>query len=286
MKLSFTTLGCMDWDIPTIAARAAEYGYQGVDFRGYLNELNLTKFAEFGAKSAETKRIFDDAGIAVSCISSSSHLTARGAAKTAHLAEIKAYCEIAAALGAPYIRVFGGGLEGRPYTEALPEVAEFMRTISAYAKAQGVAIVVETHDDWVDTRKLIRAFEYAGYPESVWALWDVNHPYRFANEAPADTYARIGKLVRYTHWKDTAVLLQKNRFTGAIQEKEIHTLPGFGTLPLDEFYSLLAHDNYDGWYTLEWERKWHPEMERPEIAFPEFVKVMRTIEKNAESTIP
>ena len=281
MKLSFTTLGCMDWDIPTLAARAAEYGFQGVDFRGYNNQLDLTKFAEFNENSAATKRIFDDAGIAVSCISSSAHLTALGDTKTAHLAEVKAYCAIAARLGAPYVRVFGGGLGGRPYTDALPEVAEFMNTIAGYAKAEGVEIVVETHDDWVDTKKLIHAFEYAGFPESVWLLWDVNHPYRAAHEAPADTYSRIGKFVRYTHWKDSEILIQKNRHTGEIHEKEILTLPGYGSLPLDEFHALLKNGGYDGWYALEWERKWHPEIERAEIAFPEFVKTMRAIEKNA-----
>ena len=279
MKLSFTNLGCMDWDIRTLATRAAEYGYDGVDFRGYLNDLDLTKFHEFGAKSAETKKIFDDAGIAVSCISSSANLTALAEAKTAQLAEVKAYCGIAARLGAPYVRVFGGGLQGRSYVDALPHVAEFMREISAYAKAENVGIVVETHDDWVDTNKLMHAFEYAGFPEAVWLLWDINHPYRFAGEAPAVTYSRIGAHIRYTHWKDSAVLLQKNRFTGEIREKEILTLPGFGTLPLDEFHALLKNGGYDGWYALEWERKWHPELERPEIALPEFVKVMRIIDK-------
>ena len=278
MKLSFTTLGCMDWNLQTIVAKAVEYGYQGVDFRGYLNELNLTKFPEFTTDAAATKKLFDDAGIAVSCISASAHLTALGDAKTAALAEVKAYCEIAAKLGAGYIRVFGGGLNGRPYTDALPEVAEFLHTISGYAVEFGVEIVVETHDDWVDTKKLIHAFKYAGFPKAVSILWDVNHPYRMASEAPADTYARIGKYIKYTHWKDSDVLLQKNRFTGEIQEKSIHTLPGFGTLPLEEFYALLKRGGYDGWYTLEWEKKWHPEMERAEIAFPKYVEVMRKIE--------
>jgi Sugar phosphate isomerases/epimerases len=278
MKLSFTTLGCMDWNLQTIIAKALEYGYQGVDFRGYLNELDLTKFPEFTANIADTKKLFDDAGLAVSCISSSARLTALGTEKTAHLAEVKAYCAIAAALGAGYVRVFGGGLDGRPYTDALPDVSDFLHAISAYALAAGVEIVVETHDDWVDTKKLLHAFEYAAFPEAVSILWDVNHPYRMANEAPADTYARIGKHIKYTHWKDGALLLQKNRITGEIQEKDLLTLPGFGTLPLEEFYALLKRGGYDGWYTLEWEKKWRPEIERAEIAFPKYVEVMRKIE--------
>ena len=34
MKISFTTLGCPDWDLDTICRRGREYGYEGVDFRG------------------------------------------------------------------------------------------------------------------------------------------------------------------------------------------------------------------------------------------------------------
>jgi hypothetical protein len=46
---------------------------------------------------------------------------------------------------------------------------------------------------------------------------------------------------------------------------------------LKRFYELLELANYDGWQTLEWERKWHPELEPPEVAFSAFVKSMKKI---------
>ena len=36
MKLAFTTLGCPNWDLDTICTRGKEYGYDGVDLRGYF----------------------------------------------------------------------------------------------------------------------------------------------------------------------------------------------------------------------------------------------------------
>ena len=42
MKLSFMTLGCPNWDLDTICRRGKEYGYDGVDFRGYLDTLDIT----------------------------------------------------------------------------------------------------------------------------------------------------------------------------------------------------------------------------------------------------
>ena len=39
MKLAFTTLGCPDWDLDTIISKAAEFGFDGVDFRGCRGEM-------------------------------------------------------------------------------------------------------------------------------------------------------------------------------------------------------------------------------------------------------
>jgi hypothetical protein len=33
--------------------------------------------------------------------------------------------------------------------------------------------------------------------------------------------------------------------------------------------------DYTGSYSFEWEKVWHPELEEPEIAFPDYARVMR-----------
>src|ERR1044071_5484379 len=71
MKIAFMTLGCPNWDLDTIIACGREYGFDGVDFRGYLNEIDITKLPMFTSGAAETRQKLDDAGLAVSCISSS-----------------------------------------------------------------------------------------------------------------------------------------------------------------------------------------------------------------------
>ena len=38
--------------------------------------------------------------------------------------------------------------------------------------------------------------------------------------------------------------------------------------------SLLRDEGYDRWVSFEWEKKWHPEIEDPEVAFPQYAKVM------------
>ena len=35
------------------------------------------------------------------------------------------------------------------------------------------------------------------------------------------------------------------------------------------------HGGYRGYYCFEWEKRWHPEIPEPDIAFPHYAKVMR-----------
>ena len=37
----------------------------------------------------------------------------------------------------------------------------------------------------------------------------------------------------------------------------------------------LEQDGYAGCYSLEWEKKWHPELPDPEQEFPSYIKYMR-----------
>ena len=65
------TLGCPTWDLDTICTRGQEFGFDGVDFRGYLNKIDITILPEFTTKAVETRKKLEDAGLFVSGISSS-----------------------------------------------------------------------------------------------------------------------------------------------------------------------------------------------------------------------
>ena len=71
MKISFTTLGCPGWDLDTICSQGHELGYDGVDFRGYLDTLDITSLPLFTTEAKSTRQQIEDAGLVVSGISSS-----------------------------------------------------------------------------------------------------------------------------------------------------------------------------------------------------------------------
>lgn len=55
-------------------------------------------------------------------------------------------------------------------------------------------------------------------------------------------------------------------------------LMGDGDLPLAAFFRVLREGGYDGYYTLEWEKKHHPELADPEVAFPRYVEFMTALD--------
>lgn len=276
MKLAFTTLGCLEWDMPQIIEKAHTYGYAGVDFRGYLGEMQLWKTPAFSRDIGTTRRMFEDTALTIPCFGSSARMYAADPAKRGeHLDEVKRFVELCHALGVPLIRVFGGALDGNSFDAAVPAAAEMLCQMADAARPAGVNITIETHDDWVYTDQLARVFAAVGHLDNASVLWDVNHPYRTAGETPETTWANIGPLVRYTHWKDSVLVPAANP---GEKDRVALTLPGDGTLPLRDFCDTLTRGGYTGWYTLEWERKWHPELPPADIAFPRFVSTMRAFQ--------
>jgi len=106
-KISFMTLGCPNWDLDTICKRGQEYGFDGVDFRGYLDEIDITLLPEFTTHAAETKQKLQNAGLAVSGISTSLKVCAPENLE-ANLEEARRTIEVAKAFETVNIRMFGG----------------------------------------------------------------------------------------------------------------------------------------------------------------------------------
>jgi sugar phosphate isomerase/epimerase len=55
------------------------------------------------------------------------------------------------------------------------------------------------------------------------------------------------------------------------------TLTGSGTMPIGDVVTVLQEAGYDGFVDFEWEKAWHPEIEEPEIAIPQFIQYLRRL---------
>lgn len=277
MKLAFTTLGCPDWTIDTMIRTAVENGYQGIDFRGYLGEFDIYKLPEFSDSRHETKKKFQDSKLEIPCFSSSITLyTESDAEWKQHLYELIHYIRLCHYFEAPYIRVFGGHTKGATRSEALQTVIKNTEAMLKLAETQGVTILLETHDDWTKCEEVNELLQHVDSP-CFQVVWDVHHPYRLYGEEPEKTWETIGERIKYTHWKDSYVKKEAERGYQLC-------LLGKGDVPLQQMYTLLKDKGYEGYFTLEWEKKWCPEIEEPEIAFQQYAEYMRACAEQYTNT--
>jgi sugar phosphate isomerase/epimerase len=180
---------------------------------------------------------------------------------------VRRFVEIGAALGAGFVRVFGGYNGDRTVDAARQEAAEMLDAMARDAALHGIAVLVETHDDWIASDKLASLLDASSEP-NIGAIWDINHPYRHADEAPNRTWSNLGRYVRYAHVKDSSV--------GPDGER-VHALIGDGDVPIAECVRVMRENGYDGWLAYEWEKQWTPEIPGPEVAFPRYVERMRPL---------
>ncbi|MCZ8515468.1 sugar phosphate isomerase/epimerase [Paenibacillus filicis] len=272
MKLSFTTLGCPDWTLDQIIERAVQYGFDAIDFRGLTGEMNIYKLPEFSEHLEQTRKQISDAGLQVSCFSSSVHVFSQENYEK-NLQEVTEYSKLCEFFGTRFIRVFGGRIGDTKRENAIQTVVDHISEMAKVAKVHGVKLLIETHDDWTACNDVKAVMEQVDQ-EAVAVLWDVHHPYRTLGEKPEDTWAAIGQWVEYTHVKDS-------RLKGESADDFQYCLTGEGNIPLQAIYELLLKNGYEGFYTLEWEKKWHPEIEVAEIAFPQYVQYMRNLGSGA-----
>jgi len=267
MKLSFTTLGCPNWTLRQIVENAAQIGYDGVDLRGLLEDIDVSTRPEFTTGLNETAQLFADHGVAISGIAiSARYAVVDPAEKDKWFDETRRNMELAAKLGTHLLRVYGGRVpEGHTVETITPILVENLREIGDEAEQYDVTLALETHDDWTDSAVFARLMAEADHPR-VRVLWDLHHPFRTNGEPPEVTYANLAPYTVSTHVKDSI----PNPDGG-----HTYVLLGEGDVPLKKMLDMLVEGGYDGYAILEWEKRWHPELAEPEVAFPQYVRKMR-----------
>jgi sugar phosphate isomerase/epimerase len=272
-KLAFSTLGCPHWNLDTIIRTASALGFKGIEVRGLQDDLDVTSRPEFTTQADRYKRQLEDQGLQIVCFSSSVMLSRPEADATdGSLDEVKRYSELCVAFDAPFIRIFGGSLGTVPRAEALVSAAARLREMAEIVKETPVRILVETHDDWMradDMKALLTAAANDTVAaHAIGMLWDVNHPFMFLGEPPATTWEASKSWIHHTHWKDS-------KRDPAAKHGFVPCLMGHGDVPHDEIHAVLQGGKYNGYCSLEWEKRWHPEIAGPEVAFPQFAEYMK-----------
>ena len=264
LPLGFSTLGSPKWDwIPTLDFAAA-HGFAAIELRGLQQTMDLSQRPEFQRdRLAQTKRELAARGLGVACLGASVNLHEQDTAKLgAAMAETRRFIDVASGIGAPYVRVFGNEYVKRMTREAVHEyVARGLRELGEYARPRGVTVLLESHGEFVTSPALVDLMQRADSP-AVGILWDAHHTF-VAKEPTETSVAQLRPWIRHTHLKDSVPAGTGRKYV----------LTGRGEVPVKQQIEALARTGYKGFYSLEWEKRWHPELDEPEVAFADFARV-------------
>jgi len=267
MKISFSTLAFPELEFEKIVERAKEYGYDGIEIRGILNELDLSKVKELNQDAEKTKKFLSKYGIEISCISSSCVFSSPIKEKREENVNLAiSHIKIAKEFNSNLIRIFIGRIpEGINYQECIGYVIDPIKKVVEYGEKYGVKVGIETHDDFSKGENLIPIFESIN-SQMLGCVWDVHNSVA-AGEKVDETFSFIKDKIFILHIKDGDL---KGNFT----------LLGEGKLPLEDIFNLLKKSKYNGWLSVEWEKRWKKDLLPSEVALPQYVKTLREYLKN------
>ena len=265
MKIGFSTLGCPDWSLSEILATAKDLGCNGVEIRGIANEMYAPTMKCFSSEQM-SKTIQKLGSLEIPILTSNACIATKNNIES-NVKEAMEYIELASKIGAKYVRIMCTNramLDDGDYDLAL----SYYKELAKYGEKFGATPLMETNGMFCDTALLKKFIEESG-ESNVGVLWDIHHPYRYGRETIDETIANIGKYVKYTHIKDSV------RENGAT----VYKMLGSGDLPLKDAIKGLKSIGYDGYITLEWVKRWQPELAVPGIVFARYIDDIKSILK-------
>jgi sugar phosphate isomerase/epimerase len=261
MKPSFSTLGCPDWTLPQVVQLAAKNRIAGIELRFIENQDALWKLPVFSsAQLPSTKRLITDNDVVISCVDTSCRFHSPDPAeRKASVEEGQRIADLAAALGAPGIRIFGDKIQkGADRQSTRNWIAESMWELAERTRPKHVEVWIETHGDFATSQETSNILKRAACHD-IGAVWDPANCILEVGEKPAQGGPILGASIRHVHIKDLRDL-----------KSEDPALPGDGVFPMRDVVTSLAHLHYDRFVSFEWEKKWHPDIPDANIAVPRF----------------
>ncbi|AWV99429.1 sugar phosphate isomerase/epimerase family protein [Arcticibacterium luteifluviistationis] len=266
-KLCFSTLGCPDWTWEEIINNAEKYGYKGIEIRGIGAEIDILKSPVFSkAMLKESKRRAEDSGIEIVNINPSSKLHETDVQKRkANIDEVKNYVDLAVELDCPFVRVFPDKFAFKnDKQKSLNLISEGLQEVNEYANGSGVKVLLDCHGDLVLSNDIKQVMNEQP-ANSSGIIWDYFNMHYQTEESAATMVKALKPYIEFVQIKD-----------GSFTNRTTHEyfLPGQGQVPIDKVLKELDKIKYKGFISLEWEKRWHPELPNLEKALPVFSKVV------------
>lgn len=258
MKRAFSTLCCINYNAEEIIELAKKNNL-AVELR--VDDKNIESF--FGKKE-----LFENANVEITDIAASIFVISEEISENAYK-----YIDLAENLNVKGVRIFAGESPKTFQDEIIsdiPAIIKGIKKLCEYAKNKNVEIWLETHSE-LSTGKLCKdVLDDVNMP-NLKIIWDVLHSIEY-REVIQDTIAHLGDKIVHVHLKDAVPPSNMNVC------QYVHTDLGVGIMAFDEVISELKAMNFDGYYSLEWESPWRPEIRElypdPNVLLEKYNKIL------------
>lgn len=257
MKIIGHTMGTPEASLPEAIDFFKTLGLDGIEIIcaddygcGITLETPAAELRELGGRASNAGLVI--AGL-VPYTKDMNHADASAREKA--VADLKRAVDMAVALDCPAVRVFGGH-EVAPAEQgkALGWLAESLRQAGEYAGTAGVQLNIENHMDTMATSaEMTMAIVRAVDLPNVGVLYDQANLAFMNSEAYEMAIALQGPRIQHVHVKDFY-------WDGT---QRIAAVLGQGIVPWEPIVDALTGFGYDGFYSIEYERRWFPEQLPP-----------------------
>ncbi len=276
MRLSMTTLGCSEWNFNKIVGFYKDLGVNGIEIRGVGGTMDLAEMDFFSPENEnDTKKYLRANHMTLTCLDTSCFFNTDENTEKA-LAEGKKTLDVCARFGVPYMRVFCDGIPGagdEKFDETLNKVISGLGRLLDIVKDSGVKVLIEIHGDFNIIDKIKPVIDAHKDHPAFGILWDIAHTDRAYGDNIEEVFELIRPYIYHVHMKD--------HFRRPNMGNQLTDF-GEGEIPLSKICKMLRDSGYDGYYSFEHEKKWHPELSEPEVAYPKFVQLMKSLEEENE----
>lgn len=248
MKYAFTTFSCPELNLDELLALAQGLGYDAIEPRLASGHRHGVELETTRSERARLRRAVAAAGIGLCCLGASCRYahTDRSILDR-QIAETRRGIDLAADIGAPRLRVFGGQIPaGLDRAQARDQIVAGLAGVADHAERQGVTVCLETHDDWSDPAAVVDIMRRVAHP-AIAVVWDVMHTRRGGRATMDEALGLLAPWVQHVHIHDGTTRLDRLEF------KPI----GTGEFDHRRVLGLLAAAGYAGYLSGEW-LDWEP----------------------------
>ncbi len=220
------------------------------------------------------KSMMESRNIAVSCLTPymSEINSLDGESRNKSLADFMSCIEVAGEMQSRCIRVYGGSyFEEKERTVRVEKEKILIESLEKMAeKAEGfnVVLVVETHFNTLTctARETEKIIQRVNHPH-VKVLYDQANLGFVGAEGYKDALKLLHGIIGMVHVKDFVFRKRgQKKFRASrvftVEESErnvISKIPGEGSIPWPRIIASLTHQNFDGYLSIEYERRWYPD---------------------------